>query len=411
MTSMLQRVRLVSLAAVAVCVIGCAATPETRSTDDAAPSDSPVSTATTTDDAASNGGGDGPGVGLGFGGRRGPMAHGHETKSQDDATPSADSAAATKSTEYADRDDEPVTMAKTDGAPDRTDGSAADAASDPDPDTDAAEKVTPPVEDLKPPTGAYRTASASSMMLFREGRYVLGEDGRCVGGGVFHIDGNQVTLTDTFGEARTYDGAWSGDTLTLSQGGTPRIALSAVDKTPDWLAVEPLKLPAAQAVVARRVDDMQSELTSKRKAWRDATKRGNADKAAQLARDNGRWLRTLVLELGWLDAERFGKVYSQFALLIAETAGDQPLLEAALPLVEADARAGRFDAELCAQTIDAHRLATGRPQRYGTQTAARDGKTIVRWLAAPAGVDQRRKQIGLAPIRRSWDNAVIVELD
>lgn len=51
--------------------------------------------------------------------------------------------------------------------------------------------------------------------------------------------------------------------------------------------------------------------------------------------------------------------------------------------------------------VDRHRINTGRPQIYGTQTTYRKDicQAIPKRLADSAGVDQRRKEVGLPPLK------------
>ena len=60
--------------------------------------------------------------------------------------------------------------------------------------------------------------------------------------------------------------------------------------------------------------------------------------------DNTAWLREQMRELGWIDASRFGPDASFAAFLIVQHSQDLPLMLAALPEIEADVRAKRFNA-------------------------------------------------------------------
>ena len=52
-----------------------------------------------------------------------------------------------------------------------------------------------------------------------------------------------------------------------------------------------------------------------------------------------------------------------------------------------------------AYLFDRVRLAEGKKQRYGTQVEIKKGKWVVRDVEDPDLLDQRRKEVGLPPIK------------
>jgi hypothetical protein len=48
--------------------------------------------------------------------------------------------------------------------------------------------------------------------------------------------------------------------------------------------------------------------------------------------------------------------------------------------------------------IDRIEVKAGRPQIYGTQLSLKDGKLVLDPLSDSAGVDARRRQMGLGPL-------------
>ena len=52
-----------------------------------------------------------------------------------------------------------------------------------------------------------------------------------------------------------------------------------------------------------------------------------------------------------------------------------------------------------ADLLDRVRLAEGKKQRYGTQVEMKNEKWVVRDVEEPCQLDQRRKEVGLPPIK------------
>lgn len=129
--------------------------------------------------------------------------------------------------------------------------------------------------------------------------------------------------------------------------------------------------------------------------------------------DDTAYLRKLVADVGWIDAERFGRQAADTAFLIAQHSGDLPLMRAALPELEKDVRAGRLAAEDFALLYDRIQILGGGKQRYGTQIAENEaGESVVWRLEDPDRVDERRAAIGLGPLAdylRRFEGEVKIE--
>ncbi len=150
-----------------------------------------------------------------------------------------------------------------------------------------------------------------------------------------------------------------------------------------------------------RVELIQAELH--RRAELDQAVRKDPKRAAEMPsidEDNTAYLAQLIAEVGWIDADRFGKVASIDAFLIVQHSGDLSLMMAALPGLERDAKPGQPMGEFYALLYDRLHLMLGERQRYGSQIGADEhGNLVVLPLEDPTHVDDRRRDVGLPPLR------------
>jgi hypothetical protein len=138
----------------------------------------------------------------------------------------------------------------------------------------------------------------------------------------------------------------------------------------------------------------------------EADARAFQEEAAKIDRDNTRYLKSLVGEIGWIDAERFGANTANAAFLIVQHSGDLRLMMAALPEIEKDLKAKRIDGQGYALLYDRLKLRLGEKQRYGTQVdidPSGKGTVVVLPLENRAKVDEFRKEIGMFPLSRYLD--------
>jgi hypothetical protein len=111
------------------------------------------------------------------------------------------------------------------------------------------------------------------------------------------------------------------------------------------------------------------------------------------------YLRGLMLQVGWIDAERFGYPTANAAFFFIQHSWDVPLMMAALPWIEKDVEAGRTEGEDYALLFDRLQLAIGEKQRYGTQVGIDSSNAaFVFPLEEPERVDDHRKTLGLMPL-------------
>jgi hypothetical protein len=184
------------------------------------------------------------------------------------------------------------------------------------------------------------------------------------------------------------------------------LRLERLAETPPELVLHPLELGEPRLQTTERTEEIQVALDRRRAADQAVRERLSefrtdelVSRMVQTDRENTAWLRELVQEIGWIDAERFGSDASNAAFLLVQHSGDLALMQAALPWVEADWKQGRVRGAEYALLYDRLSLALGRPQLYGSQLQSTgDGPLYLLPLSDPKEVEQRRAEVGLEPL-------------
>ena len=116
------------------------------------------------------------------------------------------------------------------------------------------------------------------------------------------------------------------------------------------------------------------------------------------------WLRQVIAEFGWPGRSLVGTDGAHAAWLLAQHADADPAFQRqCLDLLAGAAAAGEATGAELAYLTDRVALAEGRPQEYGTQAEARDGRWVPRRLRDPDAVDARRAAVSLGPIAEYLD--------
>ena len=111
---------------------------------------------------------------------------------------------------------------------------------------------------------------------------------------------------------------------------------------------------------------------------------------------NTLWLKGYVAQWGWPTTVQVGKEAVESAFLIVQHAvHDTAFMHAMLPAIQQAYRRGDLKGGQVAVLVDRLEVKAGRPQIYGTQLSLKDGKWVLDPLADSAGVDERRRQMGL----------------
>jgi len=129
---------------------------------------------------------------------------------------------------------------------------------------------------------------------------------------------------------------------------------------------------------------------------------GTAPDAVAAAREKRRAaLRTIFETSGWPSRAAVGEDGTAAALLLVqEECEDRPLLQLAISRLHAATQRGEAPLAELARLIDAGRVGESRMQVYGTQyRRALDGKPVRFPIEDLEHVDQRRRLVGLPPLR------------
>lgn len=151
---------------------------------------------------------------------------------------------------------------------------------------------------------------------------------------------------------------------------------------------------------ARGMDEeLRAELA--RRVAVDQEARRALDGAAMAAADeeNLPWLKQVIAEVGWPGKSLVGTAGAHHAWLLVQHADRDPAFQReCLGLLTAAAERGKASWKEVAYLTDRVLLAEGKPQEYGTQATARDGRYAARNLRDPASADERRARMGLGPL-------------
>lgn len=112
---------------------------------------------------------------------------------------------------------------------------------------------------------------------------------------------------------------------------------------------------------------------------------------------NQRRLVAILRRCGWPSKAQVGEKGMAGAFLVLEHA-PLPLQEQWLPAVQRAVAAGDLPAADGAILEDRIEMRRGRPQRYGSQCVLRAGRLWLWTIADPAGLEARRKAVGLPPL-------------
>lgn len=213
-----------------------------------------------------------------------------------------------------------------------------------------------------------------------------------------------------FGEDAYPEAKVEGDRLIWRESPEgPETEFHRLPVRPAALDLKPLRLPAPMPLPFRRVVEIQTEFSRRFRQDQVTIRRrgtkipGEAlDSAAlhqiQVSGENTDYLRSLVLEVGWIDVERFGYPTALAAFLIVQHSLDLPLMLAAIPEIERSTGPMGLIGDSYTLLVDRTRLLQGERQIYGTQVGHRaDGKPFVLPIANREGLDEIRSILSMIP--------------
>lgn len=188
----------------------------------------------------------------------------------------------------------------------------------------------------------------------------------------------------------------TGEELQLAM--EPCAVPAALDLVPyDWpedIEVEDETVAALQQdLAARKAEDQRV------RGFEGQPSQAQLDEMRAVDEDNLEFLVGIVEELGWIDAERFGREAANAAFLIVQHSSDLRLMCSALPRIEADVRAGRLGGQAYALLFDRYQLDIGFQQRYGSQIgrSERFGSVLMP-CEDIEHIDERRAELGMGPL-------------
>jgi hypothetical protein len=182
--------------------------------------------------------------------------------------------------------------------------------------------------------------------------------------------------------------------MTLALSGACASAPAAPSPPPAGQTV-PGEALRAELLALGRADQADREGIAAAMAARDTAfmRRLMAGDSARTAR-----LRAVVREHGWPSPVRVGGDAVEAAWLVLQHTPDHAWQAELLPTLEARAAAGELPRQGVALLTDRVLLHAGRPQRYGSQFSAVDGRLIPEPVEDLATLDARRAAVGLPPM-------------
>jgi hypothetical protein len=245
--------------------------------------------------------------------------------------------------------------------------------------------------------GAWTARGTEIQARFQSDRVVLREKGLLDAASILRREPCKLVVRDQ-GLLSTWTLTGDEKGLRLDRG-KDTIILDRLPQIPPSLDISALPLPPPGPVPPDKVKEIAQELTTREdRDQATATKASEKDKRQTVLAENISYLREVVNHYGWIDIPRFGKPAAAAAILIVKHADDVPLMQAALPIVERDAKENGGGKELVSILVDEVLITTGHKQKYGTQISVdENGKPFIVPVEDPGKVDEYRKALGIPP--------------
>jgi len=128
---------------------------------------------------------------------------------------------------------------------------------------------------------------------------------------------------------------------------------------------------------------------------------GFSDQMNQMYLDNTSRMVEIFKEIGYPSTEQIGpEAADAFWILVQHSDSNPEFQEKAASAMKQVVKNGGAKGDKLAYLTDRYLINTGRAQQYGTQLDYDMdlGKAFPKSLASPRGVDQRRAEVGLAPL-------------
>ena len=152
--------------------------------------------------------------------------------------------------------------------------------------------------------------------------------------------------------------------------------------------------------------ELRSELVRRQRldqATRSDVEDGKVEfvsRVLEIDADNTAWLKAVVEAVGWPGYSLVGEEGARAAWLLAQHADRDPQFQRrCAELLKRAVGEGEAAPTDLAYLTDRVLVNTCRPQLYGTQLTARDGRFLPQRLEDPGSVDARRRNVGLEPLQ------------
>jgi hypothetical protein len=249
--------------------------------------------------------------------------------------------------------------------------------------------ITSPLE-----AGAWKEVSGEGLLRIEAERLVIFENGGVKAVAILGKADDRITVRNQ-GLKEVWKLTLADSMIRLEREGGVSEFRAFREPAPE-LDLTPLPLGSPQKLSPERVKMIQEELL-KRRDLDQSVRKDPAQKARQpmVDTENFRYLEQLLKEVGWIDADRFGKAATAAAIVLAKHSGDPRVMQSILPLIEKDVKRSMVSADLYSILFDGLQLSLGRKQRFGSQLWEDEKGPFVVPLEDPSRVDEFRKEIGL----------------
>jgi hypothetical protein len=269
----------------------------------------------------------------------------------------------------------------------------------------ACEKGAPIAPGL---VGAWREEGGEGRLLnLEKGRMIEWAAGNLKVRGLIRQRGEELSVRDE-GFTQRWTARLSGGLLhlrCLEQDKPWSGTFHRLDRVPTEVRLEPLPLAVGANLSSARIEEIRNEIASRFKAEQallknPATPRSTID---ETVKNNLRYLRSLLQEVGWVDAPRFGAKTSVYAVILAKHTHDLPLMMTVMPFAEHDLKNAE-EGQTYAVLYDALQLDLGGKQLYGTQIAEdAAGPFVLPMQETRDKVNRRLKTMGLPDLDEYLD--------
>lgn len=192
----------------------------------------------------------------------------------------------------------------------------------------------------------------------------------------------------------------------LLDDGEEETRYAAIPKLPEGILPIPVPVAATREVEFDQMREIQDELrirmTEDQALRRDPGFHTGDKKILERMLEtqvaNGLYVQELMADVGWIDADRFGKPAALAAFLLVQHSGDLNLMLGAIEPIEEEVKRGQASGQHFALLYDRLQLSLGYRQRYGSQLGGGADGSVLMSLQDRENVDELRRDIGMGAL-------------